>query len=185
MPASRAAAQIATASFCGKTTPPPRFCVFSIATSPVGGSTICPRGFTAARNSATVKMPAGADGGELHPGIGRRGAGFVPHHVRVLADDHIVAGPGQQLDGDLVGHRAARHEQRRFLAEQRGDPLLQEVDRRVLAVLVVADRRFGHGPAHLRRRPGDGVRTQVDGGRGLRHGLIRCFRARGRAPSVD
>jgi hypothetical protein len=45
--------------------------------------------------------------------------------MRVLADDHIVAGSGQQLQGQLVRHRAARHEKRGLLATERGDPLLQ------------------------------------------------------------
>src|SRR5216683_3034647 len=50
-----------------------------------------------------------------------------------------VAGPGQEFERDLVGHRAARHEQRSLFAEQRGNALLQPVDRRVLAILIVAD----------------------------------------------
>ena len=36
-PRSRAAAQMRSASSCGKTTPPARLCVFSISTSVVGG----------------------------------------------------------------------------------------------------------------------------------------------------
>ena len=48
-------------------------------------------------------------------------AGLVPHHVGFAADDHLVAGPGEHLERDLVRHRAAGDEQRRLLAEQRGD----------------------------------------------------------------
>jgi hypothetical protein len=50
----------------------------------------------------------------------------------------------------------------RFLAEQLGDPLLQAVDRRVFAILVVADRCGGHCPPHIGRREGDRIRTKVD-----------------------
>ena len=72
MPSSRAAAQIASASSCGNTTPPPRLCVFSTATSVVGGKMICPGGLNAARRSAAVNSPPRPDHGELHAGIRRR-----------------------------------------------------------------------------------------------------------------
>src|SRR6266851_3860438 len=86
---------------------------------------------------------AAADDAELHAGIGRCRTGFVPHDMRLVADDDFIARPGQHLEADLVRHGAARHEQRRFLAEQRGDALLQAIDRGILAILVIADGRFG------------------------------------------
>ena len=52
----------------------------------------------------------------------------------------------------------------RLLSEQFGDTLLQPVDRRVLAILVVADRCGRHRLAHSGRRRRHGVRTQVDAG---------------------
>ena len=94
-----------------------------------------------------------ADVGELDTGIGRRRAGFMPGDVRLLPDDDVVAGLAQQPQADLVGHGSAGREQRGFLAEQLGDPLLQPIDRGVLTVLVVADLGPGHGRACI---DGDG-----------------------------
>src|SRR5262249_18927565 len=54
---ARAAVQRAIISDCGKTPPPPRLWVFSIATTVVGGNTICPAGLQAARNSSPVNSP--------------------------------------------------------------------------------------------------------------------------------
>ena len=116
-----------------------------------------------------AKEAAPSDGRELHAGIGRAGTGFVPDHMGVFAEDHLVARPCQQLQRDLVRHRAARHEQRRLLAQQFGDPILQPVDRRVLAVLIVADRRFRHRPPHRGRGPRHRVRAQIDQTGGLNH----------------
>jgi hypothetical protein len=56
-------------------------------------------------------------------------------------------GPREHAQGHLIGHRAARKPQRRFLAEQCRHALLQQVGSRVLAVLVVA-----HGRAAIAAR---------------------------------
>ncbi len=96
------------------------------------------------------------------PGIPRAGSGFVQHQVLAGAGDDGVARPGQHPQSDLIGHGAGRHEQGRFGAGQGGKGLLQEIDCRVLAVLIVTNLRLGHGPAHLGRRTGHGVRAQVD-----------------------
>jgi hypothetical protein len=60
----------------------------------------------------------------------------------------FVAGPRQQLEAGLIGHGAARHEERGLLAEHLGDPLLKAVDRRILAILIVADGRLRHRQPH-------------------------------------
>jgi hypothetical protein len=56
-PARRAAAQIASASACGNTRPPPRLCVFSTSTSVVAGKMEWPGGLKAAAKSAAVNKP--------------------------------------------------------------------------------------------------------------------------------
>ena len=91
-----------------------------------------------------------------------RGAHLVGDDVRVGVAEHLLAGLADQPHADLVAHRPGRHEQRRLVAEQPGDPLLERVDRRVLAVDVVPHLGLGHGPAHPGGRPGDRVRAQVD-----------------------
>ena len=75
----------------------------------------------------------------------------------------LVCEPGQEAQGDLVAHRPGRDVDGRLLAHLGGGQLLQAVDRRVLAVDVVADLGVGHGPAHAGRRTGDRVGTQVYG----------------------
>jgi hypothetical protein len=72
-------------------------------------------------------------------------------------------GTGQRAQRDLVRHRPR--------SAGRGPPrsravpatsVLEPVDRGILAVLVVADLRLGHGAAHRRARQGHRVRAQVD-----------------------
>ena len=97
--------------------------------------------------------------------MGSRAAELVDEHVRVLLRDEHVARPAVELEGDLVGHRRGRQEERALLAEQLGDPFLQLVDRRVLLHLLVADDRCRDGRPHPRRRAGDSVRAKIDHGR--------------------
>ena len=102
------------------------------------------------------------DGVELDAGVAPAGTVLVDHHVLAAAGDDHGAGRGQEAQGDLVGHHPRRDEQGRGLAHPLGVGLLEGVDGGVLAVDVVADDGVGHGPAHLGRGPGDGVRTEVD-----------------------
>ena len=108
------------------------------------------------------EAPVRPDLGELDPADRRRRAGLVPHGVALGADDHVVARAAEELERELVGHRPRRDEQRRLLAEQGGDPLLQRDDARVLAVLVVADLGRGDRGAHRLGRARDGVGAEVD-----------------------
>ena len=96
-----------------------------------------------------------------HSGIQGPGAGLVQHQMLPGPRDDCVAGAGQHAQRDLIGHGAGRDEQRRFVPRQIGEGLLEQVDRWVLAVLIITDLRFRHGPAHLRRRSGYGVGPQV------------------------
>ena len=78
-----------------------------------------------------------------------------------------------------VAHGAGRHEHGGFLAEQIGDAIAQQIHRRIVADLLVADLGARHRLAHRGRRTGLGVRQQVDAdgwrlgiatGRGVGHG---------------
>ena len=91
----------------------------------------------------------------------RRAAAFPAIGVRHLADDVFVAAAAVRHDRHQVALRAAGDEERRFLAEHRGDLFLQRVDARVVAEDVVAHGRFGHRRAHRRGWPGHGVAAQV------------------------
>ena len=66
-------------------------------------------------------------------------------------------------DRGLVSHRPRRDVHRRLLAQHAGRLGLERDDGGVLAPDVVAHLGLGHRPAHLRRRPRDGVGAEVDG----------------------
>ena len=161
-PCSRAAAQIAVdlrlrARRCRR-----RDCGCSRRPRAWSAGTACARAACARRGTARPRTTRLADLGELHPGVHRARARLVPHQVALPTHDHIVAGPGQQSQRDLVGHGAGRQPERSLLAEQCRALLLQRVDRRILAELVVADRRRRDHRAHRRRRPRDGVGAEID-----------------------
>ena len=115
--------------------------------------------------------------------VNRRPAELVGEDVGVLVRDEHVARAAVQLQRDLVRHRRRRQEQRPLLPEQSGGPLLQLVDRGVLAHLLVTDLRRSDRGAHRCGRAGDGVGAKID------HGCPFCTRRRcaaeARLPSVD
>src|SRR3954451_11697593 len=76
--------------------------------------------------------------------------------------DLVAAGPDVDPEADRVAHRARGHEHRGLEAEELRHPLTQRVDGRVAEMLLVADLRLRHRPAHLRRRPGLRVGVEVD-----------------------
>ena len=84
--------------------------------------------------------------------------------VGPAVDDDGVAPVGQGGHGHVVAHRPGHEEQRRLGAEQLGHPVLEAVDRGVLALLVVAHLGLGDGAAHARRGTGGGVAHEVDAG---------------------
>jgi len=84
--------------------------------------------------------------------------------VGFVAEDHLVARPGQDLEADLVCHRPARHEQCGLFVERFGDTFLQSVDRGIFAILVVTDRGRRHRLPHSGGRKGHRVGAQVDAG---------------------
>ena len=89
-------------------------------------------------------------GGELHPGIGRAGAGLVPDAYappRRRSPRRPVGSAPSARPGS-PSCRSARTARLPCRAARRCAPA--GVDRRVLAILVVADRRIGHGPPHAR-----------------------------------
>ena len=138
-------------------------CVFSMLTSDTVGLVVrrCLRAPVGRRRRRS--MPSSSSScDELDPGVHGGGAVLVGDHVLAPSGHHGGPGRGQHPDGDLVGHDARGHEQRGRLADPRREGLLERPHRRILAVVVVADLGLGHGAAHRRRGPGDGVAAQVD-----------------------
>ena len=89
---------------------------------------------------------------------------LVPDDVALGAGDHLAAARHVGHQRHEVAHRPRRDEQAGLLAEQLRRPLLERVDRRVLAEDVVADLGGGHRAAHLGGRAGDGVGAEIDRG---------------------
>lgn len=102
-------------------------------------------------------MSALANNSKLNTGIGRRGSRLMPYDVRLIADNHIVARLCQHFQGDLIGHCAAGKEEGGLLSQELGDSVLKHVDARVFAILVVTDRRLGHGGTHCLGRLSHGI----------------------------
>ena len=113
------------------------------------------------------RHPAGdsrqADGEE--PRMGGCASELVDEDVRVLLGEEHVAGPAVQLEGDLVRHRRGRKKDRAVVSEQLGRALLELVDGRILAHLLVTDDGGGDGGTHPRRRSRNGVGAKIDHGR--------------------
>ena len=91
-----------------------------------------------------------------------RAAELGDEDVGVLLRDHLIAGLAEQPQRDLVRHRRGGDEDRLLLTEQLGRTGLELVHGRVLAALLVAHLGGRNGGAHLRRRLGLGVRTEID-----------------------
>jgi len=90
-------------------------------------------------------------------------AGFRVHRMRGAVEDHLVAArPHVQTQGDLVAHRAGRHEDRGLVPKQRGDPLLQLPSGGVEAPLLVADRGRRDRRSHALGGARLGIAVEVD-----------------------
>ena len=99
---------------------------------------------------------------------------LVVHDVALALEDHFVAGIRERGHAEEIPHRARRHEEGRFLAQQSRHTPLECNNGGVVAEDVVADFRFRHGPAHGRSRSRHGVAAQVDESARFGHG--RCSR---------
>ena len=105
-------------------------------------------------SSSGVELDAGVPAGRRRPRRRRRAGGrrrrpASPGRVSSRRASWLAMVPDGTNTAASLPTRSAKR-------------LLEGVDRRVLAVDVVADLGVGHGPAHLRRRPGDGVGAEVD-----------------------
>ncbi len=89
-------------------------------------------------------------------------AAFAGQDMRGLVRENFVRRPAMAEDAGDIAHGAGRQKHRRLLAEQIGDPFAQQVHRRVVAHLFVADLGAGDRLAHGRRRLGLRIRVHVD-----------------------
>ena len=100
---------------------------------------------------------------QVQPREGRGRAHLPLHDVGAGVDEDLVAGFAEHAQRHLVAHRPGREEERGLLAEELGGVLLEAIDARVFARLVVADRGRGHDAPHLLAGARLGVAAQVDG----------------------
>ena len=115
------------------------------------------RGLTAATNSAALKTPRAPISVSCTPAFAAEPP--VSCQTAWLSRLTMTSSPGRVSTRSAtwlaivpLGSQSAAS-----LPSSAATLLLQAVDGRVLAVLVVADRRRGHRRAHLGRRAGDGV----------------------------
>ena len=104
----------------------------------------------------------GRNGTNQAAGKDRRRGHLVIENVRARLGNHFLAGLREGANRNLVAHSARRHKQRRLAAKDLRRAPLEQIDGRVLAVNVVANFSRGHRRAHLRRRLGYSVRTQIN-----------------------
>ncbi len=110
-----------------------------------------------------VELTARAvDRPHVDAGERRRPARLEVDRMRGVMRDHLFAGPRVHAQRDLVAHGARRQEHRGFLAEQLGDHLAEQIDGRVLELLLVAHLGVAHEAAHLGGGAGDRVAEEID-----------------------
>jgi hypothetical protein len=85
-----------------------------------------------------------------------------PRDVSLYVTHDFLAGLHQQPYPEHVAHGSADAIQARLVAEQLRHALLELIDRRILGVHIIANRRGQYGLQHLLGWPGHSVRTQID-----------------------
>ena len=82
--------------------------------------------------------------------------------MRFCASNVLFAALTVGQDCQQIALSTACHKQTGFLPEQLCGLRFEAVDRWIITVDIVSDRRFGHGLAHTRRRSSYCVAAQVD-----------------------
>jgi hypothetical protein len=100
----------------------------------------------------------------LHVDAGQRGrpARLEVDGMRGAMRKHLLAGTAVHAHGDLVAHGARGQKERGVLAQELGDHVLQEIDRGILILLLVAHLRLAHEAAHLGGGLGHRVAVEID-----------------------
>ncbi len=91
-----------------------------------------------------------------------RTATFVLIGMGLLTDDVLVAAFTVRHKRQQIAHGARRHEQRGIKPEASGERRFEQIDRRVLAVDVIANGRTCHGIKHAGRGQSHCVAAQID-----------------------
>src|SRR5258706_7779092 len=86
---------------------------------------------------------------------------LIQIHMAALFANHLVAMMRPNLDRNQVPHAPSRNKQRRLFPKNLRRPRLQSVHGRVFPINVIANLRRRHSSPHLRRRPSNGIATQI------------------------
>jgi hypothetical protein len=142
------------------------------ATADIGGLFDADHGLRRLVARARVQRLAQRVGRELPVGAGERHdleaaergmrAALARDDMRGLMRQDFLARPAMHQRRCDIAHGAGGHEHRGLFAQEIGHALAQQVHGRVVADLFVADLGARHRLAHGRRRPGLGVRQQID-----------------------
>jgi hypothetical protein len=81
--------------------------------------------------------------------------------MRLLLEQDLVTRAAVHRKCHLIAHGAGRKEEARLLAQEIGHHVLQEIDGRIFALLLVAHFGFRHSSSHRGSRTGNGVAEQV------------------------
>ena len=99
---------------------------------------------------------------EHGPNESRGSTSLVQQGMGELLKQYLISRLAVHCERDLVAHRTGGKKKRRFLTQEIGDHVLQQIDCRVFALLLVSDFRFAHEPPHRCRRAGDRIAEQID-----------------------
>ena len=160
--APRATSTTARSCSSGHTWPPARFVVCSTDTSRERGEVAVARRPQRRRQRSAVNIPRSPVERVHHRARQRRRAARLgDDRVRGAVQVGLVAaGPRCAAERDLVAHRPDGQEHRRLEPEQLRHPRAQRVDRRVRALLLVADLGLGHRARASRRSAASGCRSR-------------------------
>src|SRR5262245_47907385 len=76
--------------------------------------------------------------------------------------DHLLTRTSLRKNACQVSHCAGRYKECSLASKNLRCTILQAVYGGIFDEHVIADFRFGHRTPHFRRRPGDGIASQVD-----------------------
>ena len=147
----------------GQTRPPAMLCVFSSERTATRWSAIFVLGAAASRIcSEVMRPPVPGSPSVIEPGMGGRASVLVDEDVRVLLGEEHVARTAWSFRAIWFAIVAVGTKSAASCPSNSRDPDLELGDRRVLALLLVADGGLGDGAAHARRGLRDGVGAEVD-----------------------
>jgi len=92
----------------------------------------------------------------------RDAASLIVNDMAAGFGDHLVARSTKQSNRNLVGLGAGSDEKARRMTQKFGGAFLQPAHRGIFAVGIIANRRFGHRPAHPGAGLSNGIGSKIE-----------------------